>query len=89
MAVSNKMWYNIYKGTKVVKQKMKTNVGIRMDEELKKQFEECCAQLELTMTSAVNLFARAVVRERRIPFDIRIDPPDDSAAEPENEGERA
>lgn len=66
---------------------MKTNVGIRMDEDLKKQFEECCAQLELNMTSAVNLFARAVVRERRIPFDIRIDPLDDSAVESKDGGE--
>lgn len=58
---------------------MKINVGIRMDQELKEQFEACCDQLELSMTAAVNLFARAVVRERRIPFDIRIDPISDVA----------
>ena len=51
-----------------------------MDQELKEQFEACCDQLELSMTAAVNLFARAVVRERRIPFDIRIDPVDDGEA---------
>lgn len=59
---------------------MKINVGIRMDQELKEQFEACCDQLELSMTAAVNLFARAVVRERRIPFNIRIDPVDDGEA---------
>lgn len=59
---------------------MKINVGIRMDQELKEQFEACCDQLELSMTAAVNLFVRAVVRERRIPFDIRIDPVDDGEA---------
>ena len=59
---------------------MKINVGIRMDQELKEQFEACCDQLELSMTAAVNLFARAVVRERRIPFSIRIDPVDDGEA---------
>ena len=64
---------------------LKINVGIRMDQELKEQFEACCDQLELSMTAAVNLFARAVVRERRIPFDIRIDPVDDSKQESEEE----
>lgn len=64
---------------------MKINVGIRMDQELKEQFEARCDQLELSMTAAVNLFARAVVRERRIPFDIRIDPVDDSKQESEEE----
>ena len=62
---------------------MKINVGIRMDQELKEQLEACCDQLELSLTAAVNLFARAVVRERRIPFDIRIDPVDDSKQESE------
>lgn len=66
---------------------MMINVNIRMDSELKEQFERCCKKCGLNMTSAFNVFAHAMVRERRIPFDIRIDPPDDSAAEPENEGE--
>ena len=64
----------------MVNKGLKINVGIRMDQELKEQFEACCDQLELSMTAAVNLFVRAVVRERRIPFDIRIDPVDDGEA---------
>ena len=64
----------------MVNKGLKINVGIRMDQELKEQFEALCDQLELSMTAAVNLFARAVVRERRIPFDIRIDPVDDGEA---------
>ena len=50
-----------------------TNVNIRMDDKLKKDFEKNCNELGLNMTTAFNIFARAVVRHRRIPFDIALD----------------
>lgn len=48
------------------------NVNIRMDESLKQQFEFYCNEIGLNMTSAVNVFARAVVREGGIPFDLKV-----------------
>ena len=47
-----------------------TNVNIRMDADLKKQFEAFCADMGMTMTTAFNIFARKAVREYRIPFEI-------------------
>lgn len=47
--------------------------SIRMDEGLKKQFDALCADFGMNATTAFNVFARAVVRERRIPFEIRSD----------------
>ena len=44
--------------------------SIRMDEELKRQFDQLCADFGMNATTAFNVFARAVVRERRIPFEI-------------------
>lgn len=44
--------------------------SIRMDEDLKKQFDALCADFGMNATTAFNIFARAVVRERRIPFEI-------------------
>lgn len=44
--------------------------SIRMDEELKRQFDLLCADFGMNATTAFNVFARAVVRERRIPFEI-------------------
>ena len=44
--------------------------SVRMEEELKKQFEELCDSFGMNMNTAFNVFARAVVRERRIPFEI-------------------
>ena len=50
--------------------------SIRMDEELKKQFDSLCADFGMNATTAFNVFARAVVRERRIPFEISSPKPE-------------
>jgi addiction module RelB/DinJ family antitoxin len=47
-----------------------TNINIRMDETLKAQFESFCSDVGLTMSAAFNVFAKAVVRQGRIPFEI-------------------
>ena len=47
-----------------------TNVNIRMDTDLKKQFEAFCTDMGMTMTTAYNVFAKKAVREYRIPFEI-------------------
>lgn len=45
--------------------------SVRMDEHLKDEFDELCEEFGMSATTAFNVFARAVVRERRIPFDIQ------------------
>ncbi|HUM83624.1 MAG TPA: type II toxin-antitoxin system RelB/DinJ family antitoxin [Lachnospiraceae bacterium] len=45
--------------------------SVRMDESLKKDFDELCSEFGMTATTAFNVFARAVVRERKIPFEIQ------------------
>lgn len=47
-----------------------TNVNIRMDEDLKKQFDAFCVDIGMNMTTAFCVFAKTAVRERRIPFEI-------------------
>ena len=44
--------------------------SVRMDETLKDQFDALCQEFGMTVSTAINVFARAVVRERRIPFEI-------------------
>ena len=51
-----------------------TNISIRIDEELKKQFEKFCSDTGLTMTAAFNIFIKKAVREQRIPFEITAEP---------------
>ena len=44
--------------------------SIRMDESLKNQFDNLCKEFGMNASTAFNIFARAVVRERKIPFEI-------------------
>lgn len=50
-----------------------TNVTIRMDESLKKQAEKLFDEMGLNMTTAMTIFAKTVVRQGRIPFEIAVD----------------
>lgn len=52
-----------------------TNINIRMDSELKKQFEGFCTDMGMSMTTAFNIFAKKTVREYRIPFEIGAEIP--------------
>lgn len=44
--------------------------SVRMDEVLKRQFDGLCQEFGMNASTAINVFARAVVRERKIPFEI-------------------
>ena len=52
-----------------------TNVNIRIDEGLKREFDNLCQDLGLTMTAAFTVFAKTAVRRQRIPFEISMDIP--------------
>ena len=54
-----------------------TNVNIRMDEETKAAFDKFCSEIGLSVSSAFNIFARTVVREQRIPFELTTETPND------------
>lgn len=51
------------------------NINIRMDPQLKEEFEAFCSDVGLTMTAAFVLFAKKCVRGHRIPFTIGDDLP--------------
>jgi DNA-damage-inducible protein J len=49
-------------------------VNVRMDEVLKKDMEKTCQELGINMTTAFTIFAKKMSREKRIPFEVSIDP---------------
>ena len=57
------------------------NVNIRMDSDLKRQFEKFCEDMGLTMSTAFNIFAKKAVREYRIPFEISGENPNSETKE--------
>lgn len=52
-----------------------TNINIRMDEKTKKAFDAFCSEIGLSVSSVFNMFAKTVVREQRIPFEITTEVP--------------
>ena len=44
--------------------------SVRMDENLKRSFDALCNEFGMNTSTAINIFARAVVRQRKIPFEI-------------------
>ena len=51
-----------------------TLVNFRIEKENKKEMEQICNELGITMTTAFNIFVKKMIREKRIPFDVSIDP---------------
>ena len=51
-----------------------TSITVNMETDLKKQVETLFEDMGLTMTTAITLFAKAVVRQNKIPFAIEEDP---------------
>ncbi|MDE5577805.1 MAG: type II toxin-antitoxin system RelB/DinJ family antitoxin [Oscillospiraceae bacterium] len=51
-----------------------TNVNFRMDSDLKRDMEKTCKELGLNMTTAFTIFAKKMIREKRIPFEVSVDP---------------
>ncbi len=51
-----------------------TQINVRVDDEVKKAAEEVCDNLGLSLSSAINIFLKKVARERRIPFEVSLDP---------------
>lgn len=49
-----------------------TAISIRLDSDIKKQFDKLCNEFGLSTNAAFNLFARTVVREQAIPFPISL-----------------
>ena len=50
-----------------------TAMTIRVDNNVKRQFDALCEQFGMSVNAAVNVFINAVVRTRSIPFTIRAE----------------
>mgnify|MGYP004635967967 CR=1 FL=1 len=50
-----------------------TTFSMRMSADLKRNLEDVCRQMGLSVSAAITMFATQVVRERRIPFIVSAD----------------
>ena len=51
-----------------------TTLSVRMDDSLKSDFDKVCNELGLSMTTAINMLAKKMTREKRLPFEVSVDP---------------
>lgn len=47
-----------------------TTICIRIDTDVKKEFETFCDSIGMSMSTAINIFIKKSIGEQRIPFEI-------------------
>ena len=65
-----------------------TNLNIRTDKDVKEKAELIFSQLGLNMTTAINIFLRTTIREKGIPFQLKLNEPNEVTAAAIEEGRR-
>lgn len=65
-----------------------TNLNIRTDKDIKERAEEIFSELGLNMTTAINMFLRTTIRENGIPFNLKLDTPNNATMAAIEEGRR-
>ena len=50
------------------------NVNFKLDAETKRGMEQACKDMGLSLSAAFTVFAKKVSREKRIPFELSVDP---------------
>ena len=65
-----------------------TNLNIRIEKTIKDQAEEIFNELGLNMTTAINMFLRTAIREHGIPFESKLDVPNETTAATIAEGRK-
>ncbi len=51
-----------------------TTLSVRIDDKDKKSFEAFCNATGMNVSVAINMFVKTVLREQRLPFEIKLDP---------------
>ncbi len=49
-------------------------LSVRIDSEDKKRFESFCEQTGMNVSVAINMFVKNVLKEYKLPFEIKADP---------------
>ena len=62
-------------------------LNVRVDAEDKKRFEQFCSCVGMNVSTAVNMFIKAVLREQKLPFEVKSNTLDDIIYEKLKEAE--
>ena len=68
----------VAKKNKTIKIMAQVSMTVRMDSQLKQNFDALCQQFGMSANTAMNVFANAVVMYRKIPFEIKASQSDEN-----------
>ena len=63
-------------------------LNVRVDAKDKKSFEKFCSDVGMNVSTAVNMFIKAVLREQKIPFEVRANSFDENIYQKLKEAEQ-
>lgn len=49
-------------------------ISLRIEDDVKKKAEEVCADIGLSLSTAITIYLKKLGREKRIPFEVTADP---------------
>ena len=49
-------------------------INLRVDDNVKKSAEQACGEMGISLTTAIQIYLRKLGREKRIPFEVSVDP---------------
>ena len=49
-------------------------ISFRIDDEVKKDAEQACSEMGISMSAALTIYLKKLAREKRIPFEVSADP---------------
>ena len=49
-------------------------ISLRIDDDVKRRAEQVCADIGMSLSTAINIYLKKLGRERRIPFEVKADP---------------
>lgn len=69
------MWYNSFESEVLKMPNVSTN--IRIDGDVKRKSAAIFSDLGMDMTTAVNIFLRQTIRHNGLPFEVKLDTPNE------------
>ncbi len=64
------------------------NLNVRVNADDKKRFEQFCSSVGMNVSTAVNMFIKAVLREQKLPFEVKTGAVDEIVYEKLREAEK-
>lgn len=53
---------------------MMAQISLRIEDDVKKLAEQACADIGMSLSTAINIYLKKLGREKRIPFEVSVDP---------------